>query len=50
MHDRLRTLDDEGGLYDQSLAAEAARGLRMLEHWRRTHSASRLTQRQPGRI
>lgn len=39
LHDRLRALvDDEGGLYDQSLAAEAERGLRMLDRWRRTHS------------
>jgi hypothetical protein len=40
LYDRLRALvDDEGGLYDESLAAEAERGLRMLDRWRRTHSS-----------
>lgn len=39
VQDDLRALvDDAGGLYDQCLAAEADRGLRMLDQWRRTHS------------
>jgi len=39
LHDAVQALvDSDGGLYDQCLAAEAERGLRMLDQWRRTHS------------